>query len=110
MEKLNVNVGDKVILCRDNVKRITEVTKILPTGRIRVKDSKSMFSPDGHELGSGWYKATLFPYTEEIAKEIRETNTKRNAVYRMLNVKPSLADTISLEDARAINRILYRYE
>ena len=112
MAKLDVKVGDKVIAWSRYGKHITEVTKITPTGRIRIKGSSSQFSPDGCELGGGgWGGSTsLHPWTEEIEREIREENTKKNAVYRMMRTKSDLVDEISLEDARTINRILLKYE
>ena len=111
MEKLDVKVGDKLIAWGRTGKRIGEVTKITPTGRIRINGSSAQFSPDGLQLGdSGWYGTSLHPYDEEIVKQIQEDNVKQNAIYRMQRVSTSLAGQISLEDARTINRILLSYE
>ena len=112
MAKLNVKAGDKVIACNRNGKYIAEVSKVTPTGRIRIAGCSSQFSPEGDELGSGggWYEMSLYPYSEEEANKIIEENTKKKAVLRMMRTKYELWEQISIEDARKISGILIKYE
>lgn len=111
MEKLNVKAGDKVIAWNRSGKYIAEVTKVTPTGRIRITGCSSQFSPEGYELGGdSWYKTSLHPYSEEEANKIIEENTKKKAVLRMMKTKYELWERISIEDARKISGILIKYE
>ena len=56
MNELNVKVGDKLLhsygYSYNITERIVEVTKVTPTGRIRVTTSDSQYDKYGHEIGN----------------------------------------------------------
>ena len=80
MNELNVKVGDKVLFTSvfqgKTAEKITKVTRITPTGRIRVEIAPEiMFTKCGHEMGRqhGLYTARcISALTPEKEKEIRE--------------------------------------
>lgn len=49
----NLQVGDKVFVVNWYTKKLGEVTKITPTGRIVL--GNIMFTPDGRQYGTGGY-------------------------------------------------------
>lgn len=55
MKELNVNVGDKVLYRGGNplnyTDEIREVTKVTPTGRIRISGTESQFDKYGSQMG-----------------------------------------------------------
>lgn len=78
LEELKVNVGDKVLYqywtFRGTVERIETVTRVTPTGRIRIEGSSSQFDKYGREMGSDSYRggASLSIPTETDYKRIKE--------------------------------------
>lgn len=105
MAKLNVQVGDKVIWENRYHKRVTTVTRITPTGRIRVKDSDSQFDNYGQQLGnkSLWDFESIREYDEEEYNRMKDEALIRKAMNLMHNAKVS---ELSVEDAKAIISIL----
>lgn len=107
MEKLNVKVGDKVIVrCGAEPDRIAEVTKITPTGRIKIDGRNDIqFTPYGEEMGNrdmfGW-RCYLYEATAGEMVRIKHEDVVRRAVYKMQNFKASL----SYGDAVEILKIL----
>lgn len=104
-ESLNVNVGDKLIL-HGNSEIIVTVTKITPTGRIRIDKSDSQFDKFGWEMrGSDIWRARRFLSlpTENDFKRIRETKAKNRALSLMRETKQS---SLTYEQALKIIEIL----
>ena len=77
-EELNVKIGDKVLYRLWNfsgtVERIETVTRVTPTGRIRIDGSGSQFDKYGREMGCDSWRggARLSIPTEEDYKRIEE--------------------------------------
>ena len=74
MKELGVKVGDKVIFHGSWGNRmIAEVTRITPTGRIRIDRSDSQYDKFGRELGANvWNTTRLSRWSEEVEKEIAD--------------------------------------
>ena len=106
MEKLDVKVGDIVILsCGNNPDRLVKVTKITPSGRIRIDNRDDIqFTPDGREMGKRdrWsWTSYLYPATPERIEEIKQNSIIRKAYYAM-----NTAKNLSYEQAVQILKIL----
>ena len=93
MKELNVKVGDKLLYSYgysyNRIERIVEVTKVTPTGRIRVTTSDSQYDKYGHEMGNHdvWsYKSSLSIPTEEDINRI----IKNNTISKALNIVSEL--------------------
>lgn len=77
-EELNVKVGDKVLYrlwtFSGTIERIETVTRVTPTGRIRIDGSNSQFDKYGREMGADSWRggAHLSIPTEEDYKRIEE--------------------------------------
>ena len=77
-EELNVKVGDEVLYRLWNlsgvVERIETVTRVTPTGRIRIDGSSSQFDKYGREMGGDSWRggANLSIPIEEDYKRIEE--------------------------------------
>lgn len=86
MNELNVKVGDKVLLtyfayCKQHQK-IVEVTKITPTGRIKVNGLNVQFDKYGQKIGSNGFCSEFYQIsfvTEEQISEFREKQ-RRNSI------------------------------
>ena len=108
-EELNVKAGDKVLYSYwtfdGTVERIETVTRVTPTGRIRVKGSDSYFDKYVQQMGSDSWRgcATLKIPTEEDYKRIEENAviTKALSLMEKLNKK-----TLSYDKAVKIIEIL----
>ncbi len=71
----NLKVGDKVCVEIHSMfpeKFLTEVTRITPTGKIRVKDRNLLFDSNGNAGGGSWTDYTLVPITPELTQEFEE--------------------------------------
>lgn len=78
-EELNVKVGDKVLYSywtfSGTIERIETVTRVTPTGRIRVGCTDSQFDKYGRQMGESWRGgACLRIPTEEDYKRIKENS------------------------------------
>lgn len=108
-EELNVKVGDKVLYSywtfSGTVERIETVTRVTPTGRIRVEGSDSQFDKYGRQMGGDSWRggATLKIPTEEDFKRIKENAviSKALSLLEKLNNK-----TLSYDKAVKIVEIL----
>lgn len=106
MKELNVKVGDKLLYSYgypcNRTERIVEVTKVTPTGRIRVTTSDSQYDKYGREMGNSdmWScKSNLSIPTEEDIKRI----TQNNAIVKALNIVSKLhKDNLEYEKALKI--------
>lgn len=85
-EELKVKVGDKVLYSYwtfgGTIERIETVTRVTPTGRIRVEGSSSQFDKYGREMGNDSYRggASLSIPTEEDYKRIKENTVISKAI------------------------------
>lgn len=81
MAELNVKVGDKVLFSKwdytQKLERIATVTRVTPTGRIKVNISDEYFNKHGKQIGEGFMKASLSVLTPEKEKELREKDVIR---------------------------------
>lgn len=88
-EELNVKVGDKVLYrlwtFSGTVERIETVTRVTPTGRMRIDGSGSQFDKYGREMVAGSRRggANLSIPTEEDYKRIEENAVISNALSLM---------------------------
>lgn len=88
MKELNVKVGDKLLYSWgysfNYVERVVEVTKVTPTGRIRVTTSDSQYDKYGNEMGNNdrWScKSHLSILTEDDIKRITQNSTIKKALH-----------------------------
>ena len=86
MDELNVKVGDNVLYKggRERIESIRKVTKITPTGRIRISGSDSQFNKYGDEMGHSddWSPRHYIsvPTKEDIVR-VERNNAIRKAVF-----------------------------
>ena len=94
MKELKVKVGDKLLythLSRGvRIEKIVEVTKVTPTGRIRINGSDSQYDKYGNKMGksdiwSGY--SSLSKLTEEDCIRIKENNTIEKAKSILRNIR-----------------------
>lgn len=73
MGELNVKPGDKVIYeCRGR-EHIVTVTKVTPTGRIRIDFTDSQFDKNGYQMGGDiWFSSSIRKATPEDIKRIEQ--------------------------------------
>lgn len=104
-DQLNVKVGDKVIYHHGlGKKQIATVTKVTPTGRIRIDCSTSQFNKYGISMGdSGWTHSFLSEYDEEVAHEII-SKQYIDLAFRLM--REFRYDDLTVEDAKKIIEIL----
>lgn len=107
-EELKVKAGDRVLYQCWNfggtVERIETVTRVTPTGRIRIDGSGSQFDKYGREMGAGYRGgANLSIPTEEDYKRIEENAviSKALSLIGKLNKK-----TLSYDKAAKIVEIM----
>ena len=76
MDELNVKVGDKVIYERRGMESIVTVTKVTPTGRIRIDFIDGQFDKYGWKIGGDiWFCPRIKRATPEDIKRIEQKNT-----------------------------------
>lgn len=107
-EVLDVKVGDKVIYYYGYGRRqITEVIKITPTGRIRVKANPTLqFNKYGSLMSSdSWNRTYITKATDKLIQQVNEEVTIQKAWYLMdrcnqkdLNYEKALKILEILED------------
>jgi len=110
MSELSVKVGDKVYYeygySYNRVERITTVTNVTPTGRIKVECSNSQFDKYGREMGKHdrWSSnATISKATDEIIQKV----TERNTIERCLDEIRKLSEkSLDYNKAKKILEIL----
>lgn len=102
MEELKVKVGDKLLYRHSHwsnrVERIETVTRVTPTGRIRIEGRDCQFDKYGKELGGdAWSgRAYLSIPTDEDYKRIRETETISKAESLMKNAKLTYEQAVKI--------------
>ena len=89
MVELKVNVGDKLLYnygySYNRVEKIVTVTKVTPTGRIRIDDNDEQYDKYGYEMGNKdrWScRSTLSIPKDEDFERIK----KNNAINEALNI------------------------
>lgn len=107
MEELKVKVGDKVIVSSGWIEdRLATVTKITPTGRIRIDVFNDIqFDRYGREMGCDdrWgNRKRIAICTPENEQRIRETATIKTVIAYMHQVTE-----INIDQAHAIWKILH---
>lgn len=104
MKRLDVKVGDTVILHDKYGNCITKIIKITPTGIIRVVANKYLqFHPDGSERGGDtWNQHTISIPTDEEIKAIKDRAIIKTVVNYMHKV-----NDITIDQAKAIWNILH---
>lgn len=102
----NLKAGDMVII-RDYYNRmyIERVTKVTPTGRIRINDTT--FDQDGIERSSYWQKSHLIEYSEELAIQIKEKDERYEIIEEL---KKTNWNQFKLKDLRNIKEIINNVE
>lgn len=109
LEELKVKVGDKILYrlwtFNGTIERIENVTKVTPTGRIRIEGSSSQFNKYGREMvGDSWHSAAeLSIPTEEDYKRIKENAVISNAISLIEKINKK---TLSYDKAIKIIEIL----
>ena len=102
--ELNIKQGDKVIVHGRFGKRIAEVEKITPTGRIRVKGS--YYDKFGHQIGRDiWSRTRITIATEEEIQRLEQELFILRTIEKMTNFR----GTLRHEDAVLIDTILNKY-
>lgn len=94
MEELKVKVGDKLLYTHSSrgVKRekIVEVTKVTPTGRIRINNDDSQYDKYGEKMGDHniWTgHSCLRKLTEEDYIRIKKNNVIAKAKIVLQNIR-----------------------
>lgn len=111
MEKLNLKVGDKVLLTNSHfsrtVQRITTVTKVTPKGNYRVEHSSYLFDCYGYAKGAGTWEghSSIEPLTDELLQEFNNKCKLQKCKSLLKKVVSGEVD-ITLEQAVAIMDIL----
>lgn len=106
-DKLNVNVGDKVIINDRFSERIANVEKITPTGRICVEGM--YFDKHGWKIGGDSWSRTYIDYaTKEEIDRILQKQTI-NKAYQLMRNNYKL-NNLNFEQATKIIEILENKE
>ena len=105
-EKLNVKVGDKVVLSYpgSDYRVIDDVIRVTPSGRIKIaRNSSKTFSAEGVEMRSDRWapRARLYILTPELEAEIHDEKVIRKCLLIMHKTQK-----ITYEQAAAIMEIL----
>lgn len=110
MAELNVKIGDKVYYnygySYNRVEKITTVTKVTPTGRIKVECSDSQFDKYGNEMGKRdiWQsRANISEATEGIIQNVTERNTIKQCLKA---IKETNEKSLDYNKAKCILEIL----
>lgn len=105
MEKLNVKVGDKVLVHgRYNEEYVSTVEKITPTGLIKV-DGKTFYDDGMQRGGDTWYRSCITELTSEDVKRIKDKATIQKAIQLCRDVI-SHRDTIDIDTANKLIALL----
>lgn len=100
---MEFKVGDKVIISSRYGKAINTVSKITPTGRIKVDGS--YFDSRGYQIGGDiWNRNHIILATDEMINQIEEDFFIRKTIQNMKEIK-----SLAYEDAKQISEILKKY-
>ena len=106
-EELKVEVGEEVLYCPasySRIEKIAVVTRVTPTGRIKIDKSDRTFNQYGRSMGNSGWRGNYFIYklTPEKKKELMEKEVIHKCLARFEECK----DNLSYEQAKKILRIL----
>lgn len=108
MDKLlDVKVGDEVLYVHASytrIEKIATVTKITPTGRIRIDGSSSQFDKYGNQMGEcGWRgRDYIYILTPDKKAEI----LRKNEIRKCICIFDDMKNEITFEQAKGILSIL----
>lgn len=106
-EELNVNVGDEVLYrpsSYSRIEKISTVTKVTPTGRIRIDKSTNQFDKYGRQMGNvGWGGRD---YIYILTPEKKEKILRKNEISKCICVFNDLKNKLTYEQAKDILNIL----
>lgn len=105
MEELNVKPGD-TLLCTThhysgNRVRLVTVTKVTPTGRIRILESEAQFDKYGKQMGRGTSRATAFDAWQDLSMPTSED-------YRSIEEKTTIAKAKAALEKAAASKLSYK--
>ena len=106
-DELKVEVGEEVLYCPASfhkIEKIATVTRVTPTGRIKIDKSERTFNQYGRSMGdSGWRgNDYIYKLTPEKKKELME----KEVIYKCLARFEECKDNLSYEQAKKILEIL----
>ena len=100
MEKLDLKVGDKVVVVGNWSKSIKTVERITPKGAIRVNGT--LYDEYGYQKGGDiWQRTSIFKATKEDVRKIKENDFIRETIREM-----KLVSNLTYEQAVEIRKIL----
>lgn len=106
-EELNVNVGDEVLYrpaSYSRIEKIATVTKVTPTGRIRIDKSTNQFDKYGRQMGDVGWRGRDFIYI--LTPEKKEEILRKNRISECICVFEKQKNKLTLEQAVKILKIL----
>lgn len=114
MEEIKVNVGDKLLYSygysHNRVEKIVTVTKVTPTGRIRIDYNDEQYDKFGNEIGKKdrWSsRSSLSIPTEEDFERIKKNYAINKALYIIGKIK---RDNLDYDKALRIIKIFEERE
>lgn len=107
-EELKVKPGDELLCTTYHYsgtrKRIVTVTKVTPTGRIRILESETQFNKYGKQMGIGTSRADMFDAlaelsvpTQEDYKELQEAKVIATAISVMQRASKNLSYELAVK-------------
>lgn len=106
-EELNVNVGDEVLYrpaSYSRIEKIATVTKVTPTGRIRIDKSTNQFDKYGRQMGDNCWMGKDYIYM--LTPEKKEKILRKNEISKCICVFNDLKNKLTYEQAKDILNIL----
>lgn len=106
-EELNVKVGDEVLYIFSSylkIEKIATVTKVTPTGRIRIDKSTNQFDKYGVQMGDAGRIGKH--YIRILTPEKKEEILKKNEITECIRIFDNLKNKITYEQAKGILEIL----
>lgn len=114
MEELKVKVGD-TLLCivhhySGNKERFVTVTKVMPTGRIRVLELDAQFDKYGKQMGRGTSRASAFDAWAELSvptpEDYKRIEKKTTIAKAKAALERAVKSKLSYEKAIEILKVL----
>lgn len=112
-EELKVKPGDELLCTTHHYsgtrKSIVTVTKVTPTGRIRILESGAQFDKYGKQMGRGTSRAAAFDAwaelsvpTQEDYKELQEKKVIAKAILAMERARKNLSYELAVKILEAL--------
>lgn len=109
MSKLNVKIGDEVLLhfskYSKNYYKIAVITKITPTGRIKVDNSNTFYNENGVEMGNKDVWAG-HSWLEELTEEKKQKLIHMRKAKEMKKHISDELNNLSYETLKKIEQII----